>query len=86
MAHELLVDFVLFICVGKNNLSKDDQRTLLALLRQMAYADTKNLYQEKLDGLLESAVYKNHSNVQRYLQRKWLICTTVCDNNACGLH
>ena len=62
---------------GNNNLSKDDQKNLLALLRQMAYADTMKSYQEMLDGLLKSDVYKNNFKVQQYLQRKWLVCTTV---------
>ena len=65
------------IHIGRNNLSADDQKNLLDLLRQLAYADTMKTYQEKLDGLLGSEVYKNHPNVQKYLQRMWIPCTSV---------
>ena len=58
-------------------MSKEDQADLLHLLREVAYADSNDIFQKKLDDLLLSKVYKSNNSVQNYLQRMWLGCTTV---------
>ena len=74
----IMYEYVHVFFTGKNNLSEEEQEILLHLLRDIAcFASNQKQYQEKLDCLLASGLYKNHPRVQRYLTTKWLGCTTV---------
>jgi len=63
--------------LGKNQLTEDQRSHLLTLLRQLAFSENMKLYQERLNALYQSTVYKKNSSVQNYLQRNWLGCVKV---------
>ena len=70
------------LLIGKNCLSEKEQEDLLHLLRGIAYASTHSEYKKHFDSLLKSKIYMAHPRVRRYLQLKWLGCTTVSSDSS----
>ena len=69
---------MLFFIIAKSGLNDSKQKSLLHLLRELTYADTKEEYKAKMDILTTSYnIYEKSSTVQRYLSTTWLGCTPV---------
>ena len=68
---------MLFFIIAKSGLNDSKQKSLLHLLQELAYADTKEEYKAKMDSLTTSDIYEKSSTVQRYLSTTWLGCTPV---------
>lgn len=68
---------MLFFIIAKSGLNDYEQKSLLHLLRELAYADTKEEYKAKMDSLTTSDIYEKSSTVQRQLSTTWLGCTPV---------
>lgn len=56
---------MLFFIIAKSGLNDSEQKSLLHLLRELAYADTKEEYKAKMDSLTTSDIYEKSSTVQR---------------------
>ena len=56
---------MLFFIIAKSGLNDSEQKSLLHLLRDLAYADTKEEYKAKMDSLTTSDIYEKSSTVQR---------------------
>lgn len=68
---------IVFLIVGKNTLNEKERNDLLCLLRELAFADDKNVYQKRLNLLYKSQIYKQNDHVRKYLEQNWLGCTQV---------
>ena len=68
---------MLLFIIAKSGLNDSEQKSLLHISRELAYADTKEEYKAKMDSLTTSDIYEKSSTVQRYLSTTCLGCTPV---------
>ena len=59
----------------KNNLSSAEQEMFLGLMQHITYARTEEGYKKGVEALRKSRVYKDHANLQTYVENTWLSCS-----------
>ena len=71
----------------KNELSPAEQEMFLGLMQQITYARTEEGYKKGVEALRKSRVYKDHVNLQTYVENTWLSCScTGFPEATCNKH
>ena len=59
----------------KNNLSPAEQEMFLGLMQHITYARMEEGYKKGVEALRKSRVYKDHANLETYVENTWLSCS-----------